>query len=58
MKDALLTRVNFVKHHVGVDLVCPCCRDGYETCNYLFLDCEVAWLVWKLSPFRFVTWER
>ncbi|KAH1240265.1 hypothetical protein GmHk_07G018171 [Glycine max] len=60
--DSLATRDNLGRRNINVnqdDLLCPFCRQCYETQDHLFLSCEVTRKAWSacylwLSP-DFVT---
>jgi hypothetical protein len=30
--------------------VCPFCNGPLETLNYIFLDCDLARILWRTSP--------
>jgi hypothetical protein len=49
-KNILPTRCNLLRKGVKLDPSCPLCNSEAETSNHLFMQCEIAKLVWFSSP--------
>lgn len=56
--NAVSTCVNLSKSGINIDVYCPVCGEGYETTTNIFVECELAIIYKRMSPFRLSTCDR